>query len=151
MKNLNIRPGAIGISFQLGLASLAMSVAHPVAAQTTPKYEFAKPEEVKSVEWKAQAKGGVLQTTGNSQTTNGSVGAAASRKEGGNKLALEGALAYGKSTVFAPVFGDALNPTQITALDERSVQTTNSWMTRGRYDRFFTENNAGYVVAQAAA
>jgi Protein of unknown function, DUF481 len=126
-------------------------LAVPASAQTAPSFVFSKPEEVKTVEWKAQAKGGLLITTGNSQTTNGSVGASASRKSGGNKLALEGALAYGKSTVLTPVFGDAMNPTQITALDERSVETTNSWLGRGRYDRFFTENNAGYAAAQVAA
>lgn len=137
------------ISFAVGLISLQL--ARPAAAQTNPKFEFAKPEEVKVVEWKAQAKGGVLVTTGNSRTTNGSLGATASRKEGGNKLTLDGALAYGKSTVFAPVFGDATNPTQITALEERSVQTTNSWLIRSRYDRFFTLNNSGYASGQAAA
>jgi hypothetical protein len=141
------------ITFALVLLSLSFSLlfSRPVAAQTNPKFEFAKPEEVKAVEWKAQAKGGLLLTTGNSHTTNGSVGASASRKAGGNKLALEGALAYGRSTVLTPVFGDALNPNQITQLDERSVETTNSWLARGRYDRFFTTNNAGYATAQAAA
>ena len=132
----SLRVGTVIISFAVALTSLQL--ARPAAAQTTPKFEFAKPEEVKVVEWKAQAKGGVLVTTGNSRTTNGSLGASASRKEGGNKLTLDGTLAYGKSTVFAPVFGDAMNPTQITDLEERSVQTTNSWLVRGRYDRFFT-------------
>jgi len=139
------------IRFALVLPLLSLSLSRPVVAQTNPKFEFAKPEEVKAVEWKAQAKGGLLLTTGNSHTTNGSVGASASRKEGGNKLALEGALAYGRSTVLTPVFGDALNPNQITQLDERSVETTNSWLFRGRYDRFFTTNNSGYATAQAAA
>jgi hypothetical protein len=149
MRTWNARASAVGIAFTVGLLSLLP--ARPAPAQTTPKFEFAKPEEVKSVEWKAQAKGGLLVTTGNSHTTNGSVGASVSRKEGGNKLALEGALAYGKSTVLTPVFGDVLNPTQITALDERTVETTNSWLARGRYDRFLTENNTVYAAAQAAA
>jgi hypothetical protein len=137
------------LSFAVGLMSLQL--ARPAAAQTNPKFEFAKPEEVKVVEWKAQAKGGVLVTTGNSRTTNGSLAATASRREAGNKLTLDGSLAYGKSTVFAPVFGDAANPTQITALEERSVETTNSWMFRGRYDRFFTAHNSGYASGQSAA
>ncbi|HET6281907.1 MAG TPA: DUF481 domain-containing protein [Polyangia bacterium] len=139
------------VTFALVLLSLSLSLVRPAAGQTNPKFEFAKPEEVKAVEWKAQAKGGLLLTTGNSHTTNGSVGASASRKAGGNKLALEGALAYGRSTVLTPVFGDAMNPNQITELDERSVETTNSWLARGRYDRFFTTNNSGYATAQAAA
>jgi hypothetical protein len=143
------RFGTVIVSFAVGLISLQL--ARPAAAQTNPKFEFAKPEEVKIVEWKAQAKGGVLVTTGNSRTTNGALSATASRKEGGNKLTLDGSLAYGKSTVSAPVFGDALNPTQITALQERSVETTNSWLLRSRYDRFFTLHNSGYASGQAAA
>jgi Protein of unknown function, DUF481 len=143
------RASIVGISFAFGLLSL--SPARPASAQANPKFEFGKPEAFKTVEWKAQAKGGLLVTTGNSQTINGSVGASVSRKEGGNKLALEGALAYGKSTVLTPVFDDALNPTQITGLDERTVETTNTWLARGRYDRFFTENNAAYATGQAAA
>jgi hypothetical protein len=148
MKICSARASAIALSFTLALLTLA---AGPALAQTDPKFEFAKPEAVKTVEWKAQAKGGLLLTTGNSQTTNGNAGVIVSRKEGGNKLAFEGALAYGKSSVLAPVFGDPANPTQITGLDEHTVETTNSWLTRGRYDRFFTENNAGYAMAQAAA
>jgi len=147
MKISRLRTGTFALSFTLALLS---STAGTALAQTDPKFEFGKPEAVKTVEWKAQAKGGLLLTAGNSHTINGSVGASVSRKEGGNKLAFEGALAYGKSTVLAPVFGDPANPTQITALDERNVETTNSWLTRGRYDRFFTDNNAGYGTAQAA-
>ena len=141
---------AVAISFALGL--LALGTPRTAAAEPGPLPAplVARPGEAKPVEWKAQAKGGVLLTTGNSHTTNGSVGASVSRKEGGNKLAVEGALAYGKSTVQAPVFGDLANPTNITALEDHTVETTNTWLARGRYDRFFTENNTGYAVAQAA-
>jgi hypothetical protein len=39
----------------------------------------------------------LLLTSGNSQTTNASFGVNASRKQGKNKLALEGVYVYGKS------------------------------------------------------
>ncbi|HVZ73963.1 MAG TPA: DUF481 domain-containing protein [Polyangia bacterium] len=116
-------------------------------AQADPKFDYGKAEEVKdvkAVEWKAQAKGGFLMTSGNSSTTNGTVGLNASRKEGNNKLALEGGLAYGKSRIFDATV-DANN--QITALDSREVETTNSWLAKGRYDRFFTTNNSAFVTA----
>jgi len=129
-----------------------------VAAQTDPKFAFAKADEVKPgapvvppVEWKVQAKAGMNVTTGNSQTTNGTAGLSASRKEGNNKLALDGNISYGRSNVLVPVFGDATMPTVITALDRNQVTSTNNWLAKGRYDRFFTLNNSGYATGLAAA
>jgi hypothetical protein len=124
------------------------------SAQTEPKFEYAKaeapPPAAKPVEWKAQAKAGGLLTTGNSQVKSANLGVAASRKEGANKLSLEGNLAYGRSNVIVPVL-DAATPMTIDGFRRDSVTTTNNWLGRGRYDRFFTENNAGYASAQGAA
>lgn len=135
-----------GILFALALILMARQA----AAQTNPKFDFAKPEEVKVVEWKSQAKGGLLITTGNSSTTNGSVGASVSRKEGSNKLALEGNLAYGKSRITSATTPDTTMPTQVL-LQNHTIETTNNWLAKGRYDRFFTLNNAGYALGQAGA
>ena len=46
-----------------------------------------------------------------------------------------------------------MRPTRprLRSLDKRSVETTNSWLFRGRYDWFFTPNNSGYASGQAAA
>ena len=132
------------------IAFVMMLLASSTAlAQGSPKFDFAKPEEVKTVEWKAQVKGGFVLTTGNSQTKSGTFGAAASRKEGNNRLALEAAAAYGQSNVITPIVDTTSNT--ITAIDRTSVVSTNNWLTKGRYDRFFTLNNSGYVSAQAAA
>jgi hypothetical protein len=127
-----------------------------VFAQTDPKFAFAKPEEVKTVEWKAQAKGGILLTTGNSQSQNATLSLSASRRDGNNRLALDGGLAYGRSNIRVPVLA-APDPTMpgmpptITGIDRREVTTTNNWIVKGRYDRFFTANNSGYASGQAAA
>jgi hypothetical protein len=142
------------------LILLALTASGTAArAQSNPTFTFAKPEEAKvethqppPVEWKAQVKGGVMLTSGNSQTTNGTVAAIASRKQGNNKLALEGAAAYGRSSVIAPVYVDpAAAMPQIVAFDRTDVVTTNNWLVKGRYDRFFTTNNSAYGSAQAAA
>jgi large conductance mechanosensitive channel len=142
------------------LTALAlMLVAGHAFAQSEPKFTFAKPEEVKAgappppaVEWKSQAKGGLLLTAGNSQTTNATLGFTASRKQGSNKLSLDGGIAYGRSNVLQPVIGDPVNaPTTVTDVQRTSVVTTNNWLVRGRYDRFFTTNNAGYAAGSAAA
>ncbi len=116
--------------------------------QKDPKFDFAKPEEVKTVEWKAQAKGGFAITTGNSDTKNGLFTASVSRKEGGNKLALEGSVAYGRANNRVG-FVDPISNTY--TIGRQSVTSTNNEALRGRYDRFFTTNNAGYVIGQAAS
>jgi large conductance mechanosensitive channel len=123
-------------------------ITHAAAAQTTPKFEFAKPDPVKTVEWKAQAKGGLLITTGNSQTANGNFTVNASRKENGNRVTFDANAAYGRSNNVVPML-DTMN--MITGISRRSVVSTNSWLARGRYDRFFTANNSGFVTAQGAA
>jgi putative salt-induced outer membrane protein YdiY len=126
-------------------------------AQANPTFQFGKPDEVKKdqppkvkIEWKVQAKAGLLLTSGNSQSDNATVGLDASRKEGNNKLAFGGGLAYGRSTLITPLYNPAM-PTEIDGIARQSVTTTNNWFSKGRYDRFFTTNNAGYASAQAAA
>ncbi len=138
---------------------LAVAASRTARAQSNPSFTFAKPEDVKveankppPVEWKAQVKGGLMVTSGNSQTTNGTFGVLASRKEGNNKLALEGGAAYGRSNLLTPVYVDptAAMP-EIMNFERTEIVTTNNWLAKGRYDRFFTANNSGYASAQAAA
>jgi len=121
------------------------------AAQADPKFELGKPEPVKAVEWKAQAKAGALISTGNSQAKSAAAGLVASRKEGANKIALEGGLAYGRTSASQPTV-DTTMPMMpvITGLGRQTVTTTNNWVAKGRYDRFFTPNNSGYASAQGA-
>ena len=142
-------------AFPLALATLL--VARAAAAQAEPKFTFAKAEEQKPqappVEWKVQAKGGFNLTSGNSQTTNATAGLTASRKEGNNRLGLDGGIAYGRSNIYVATIDsttDPMNPV-ITDLNRQEVTTTNNWFTKGRYDRFFTPNNSGYVSGLAAA
>ena len=40
---------------------------------------------------------------------------------------------------------------EINSLTRTSVTTTNNWLAKGRYDRFFTTSNSGYASAQGAA
>ena len=51
------------------------------------------------MEWKALAKAGLSFTTGNSQTTNGNLALAVSRKENGNRFSFDAAMAYGTSNI----------------------------------------------------
>jgi hypothetical protein len=134
-------------SVRCALAALSlMLVARVAAGQSTPKFEYGKVEEVKAVEWKSQVKGGFLMTSGNSHTLNGSLGASVSRKEGNNKLALDGGFAYGRSRIITAT--PAAAPSTDVVIGSDTATTTNNWMTRGRYDRFFTLNNAAYALGQ---
>jgi hypothetical protein len=145
----------------LFMAVASLLLAAPALAQTNPTFTFAKPDAPKvveapkpppppppAVEWKAMAKGGFTMTSGNSQTT-GLVGAGSvSRKEGNNRLALDANGAYGRSNVLTT---EPIGEAMITSLSRTDVETTNNWLVKGRYDRFFTPNNSGYAAASAAA
>ena len=157
------------------LSAASLFLAATAVAQTNPTFVYAKPDEAKpaapatpppptpaplppppplAVEWKAQVKGGFLMTSGNAQTTGTSVAGNVSRKEGNNRLTIDAGAAYGRSNVVTPIFmtdpvTNAMTTT-ITSIGRTSIETNNNWFTKGRYDRFFTPNNSGYVSAQAA-
>jgi large conductance mechanosensitive channel len=140
------------------LTALALLLlAGTAAAQGNPTFTYGKPEEIKAeapppppVEWKAQAKGGMSMTTGNSQTTNGTLALAVSRKANGNRFSFDAAMAYGTSNILVAQLNPA-DMTMITGLERRQVTSTNNWLSKARYDRFFTTNNSGYASALAGA
>ena len=149
----------------LALTAGSLLFALPALAQTNPTFTFAKPDEVKpadptkpappppppKVEWRAMAKGGFTMTSGNSQTTS-LVGAGnLSRKEGNNRLSIDANGAYGRSNVVTPVYDSPTPPMTIVGIGRTDIETTNNWLVKGRYDRFFTANNSGYAAASAAA
>lgn len=142
------RGGALALLIAAGCLTTA-GVAR-AADPAVPKFDYAKPPE-KATDWKVLAKGGLVITTGNSQSRNGTLGVEASEQTGWNKVSLNGQIAYGRSNILVPVYDDPTAPTAIVGLDRQGQTTTNQWMTNGRYDRFFTPNNAGYASAQIGA
>jgi len=119
-----------------------------------PKFEFGNAVElqnVKEVEWAATAEAGIVFTSGNSETRTVTAGVKASRKEGDNKLSLEGSLAYARSAIrqLDDHNGNGLidDPSEIV-----TVRTTTAEMFAGkiRYDRFLTEFNSLFVAALAS-
>lgn len=153
-----IYPGVSPRSALLSAVALALAALPSVArAQNpaVPTFSIPKPPEgdkppAPDVVWKVQSKGGLLLTSGNSRSQVATLSLDGSRLEGGNKLSLSGALAYGRST---PLVAVDPGMTGTTTGIERgpAVTTTNNWITKGRYDRFFTPNNAGYALAQIGA
>jgi hypothetical protein len=61
---------------------------------------------------------------------------------------VEGNLAYGRSDVLVPV----IDPTgEVVGLARQGQTTADEWRARGRYDRFFTAHNSGYLLGQIGA
>jgi hypothetical protein len=145
----------------LSLALIAAVFAPAIARAQTPAtaFTYGKKDDVKEVIWKASAQAGFILTTGNSNTITLSGGAAASRNDGWNKIALEVAGAYAESTILTPALNapasskDAMGNLQIGSADDykkyvvnTSKVTAANVIGKGRYDRFFTENNSGYLT-----
>ena len=119
----------------------------PAPAANPDVPPVAPPAPPPIVEWKAQSKGGFIMTSGNSQATNVNFGVNGSRKEGNNKLELEAGVAYGRSK---NLVATADTTGVIQSVDRREVTSTNNWATKGRYDRFLSENNVAYASTQWA-
>jgi hypothetical protein len=128
--------------------SLFARGAQPAAAQDVPvpKFDMGK-APAKQTAWTAQAKGSLLVTSGNSQTRNGVLGVSAAHTEGAMKLALDGQVAYGRSSAPVPLY-DPANPMLLIGIGRQETTTTDQWLLRARADHFFTENNAGYLLGQ---
>lgn len=103
------------------------------------------------VQWKAQAKAGLVSTSGNAETTTLTAAANVARSDAANKVALEGVVAYGQSglLVASDTNGDGLIE---RGEFHRSTQTTvNNWNVKGRYDRFITKHQGAFVGASVGA
>ena len=131
--------------------TLVFLLAGEAFAQTPPKFEYAKPEAVKEVEWKATAQAGLILTSGNSRSTALSASADLSRKAGKDKFSLEGAGAYTRSDVLVAVDLDANGSIGPTEIERQDIQTAKNWLLKLRYDRFFTEHDSAYLAARLGA
>ncbi len=135
----------------LVIAGMACVTA-PAFAQNLPppKFETPTPPAEDAPKLTAQAKGSLLVTTGNSRSRNGVLGFLGARQAGKDRSMLEAQVAYGTSSVVVPQT-DPANPLQIVGLDRRDETTTRQWQARVRQDRFFSERDAGYLLAQVAS
>jgi hypothetical protein len=120
-----------------------------------PKFVYGKADDVKDVkkdvEWNAAAEGGIVFTTGNSETTTLSAAFRASRKTKDNKFALEGSVTYAKSSlrVINDLNGNGLidGPDEITTVDSITAET---FASKARYDRYLDKADSLYVAALAS-
>jgi len=137
----------------LMIAALMAAAATPALAGD-PTFTYGKSDDVKDVkktEWHASAEGGVVFTTGNSETTTATGGIKLARKTGGNLFAFEAAAAYAKAGVrtINDKNGNGLidDDSEIVTTNTLTAETLNA---KARYDRFLTTDNSLFVAALAS-
>lgn len=141
----------------LGLSTCALSLgAFPAVSAADPSFVFAKAEgEQKARErehWKASAQAGLILTSGNANAVTLSASGNVTRNDGKNKIALDVAGAFGKTSTFVAKAGlpvDAMGMPIIRGYDDidtTSALSTALWSVKLRYDRFFSKNNLGYLA-----
>jgi hypothetical protein len=102
-------------------------------------------------QYKAQAKAGLVATTGNARTTTLTAGALLARTDPSNKFQLEGLLAYGRSSLLVARDANANGAIDPGELGRETQTTAESWSVRARYDRFFTQHHGAYAAAVVGA
>jgi len=124
------------------------------SAFADPKFEYGKAEEVakvKDTEYNASVEGGIVFTTGNSETITATGGIKAARKTGKNKLSVEGNLTYAKSgvRVLKDNNGNGLvdDASEITTEKQTTAETLAGKI---RYDRFLDGSNSLYAALLGA-
>lgn len=131
------------------LVVLSGALAH--AQDVAPVDAPAAVPDANAVEWKAQSKVGLLLSGGNSRSASIAAGLSGSRKSNDNKFSGEAALAYLRSSV---VFAEDRNGNALIddgELGRISQLTSQSWLLKARYDRFFAEANTVFVSASASS
>ncbi len=129
----------------------AFGVSSTALAQNAgaPASDFGKAdaEVTEGTEWKAQAQGGLILTTGNSRSTSLSFGAHASMKSGPNKLSLDGTVAFAESSFRSFNDSNGNGTIDSDAEIQNNTQTiTELYAAKARYDRFLTDNDSLYLA-----
>ena len=136
------------------LIAAILATATPALADD-PKFVYGKADDVKDVkkdvEWAATAEGGLVFTTGNSETTTLTAGFHASRKTKNNKFALDASIAYAQSgaRVLNDLNGNGMidNKEEITTVETVTAETLAS---KARYDRYLDKSDSLFVAALAS-
>jgi len=135
-------------------AGLLLGSPTAAVAQADPKFEYGEPVEIKKAVWKASAQAGLLLATGNSNSLTVSAGGSISRTDQWNKIALDVEGRFGRTTTFSaapnlPMMGGMPVISSYDDIATTTAVSTQYWGVKLRYDRFFSKNNLGYLVAQA--
>jgi hypothetical protein len=148
------RPRGASLAAASVLVTLAVCLVGPAAADPTPPaFTYGSKEEAEAlrkaqaVEWKISGQSGLILTTGNSRTTTFAAGVTSSRKANRNKFSLEAGAAYARSRIALADDADGDGAIDEDEVSTQSQTTTRSWMAKGRYDRYLTDDDALYAAA----
>ena len=148
----------VALCASVALGVLTTGAAH---ADDPPKYDFGKKDDAKEVIWKASAQVGASGAYGNAQTVTVTGGINLSRNDGANKVSFDAGGLYTQAWVrnatavdnpvpgSMPPKGDGVIDNSEQQQSRASTQAAANWLARLRYDRFFTERNAGYLTVFA--
>ena len=136
------------------LIAAVLVTASPAFADD-PKFVYGKADDVKDVkkdvEWAASAEGGLVFTTGNSETTTITAAFHAARKTKDNKFALDGSVAYAQSgvRVLNDLNGNGMidGPAEITTVETVTAET---FASKARYDRYLDKTDSVFAAALAS-
>jgi hypothetical protein len=133
----------------LRVAVLFLLGVGPAAWAADPKFEYGKKEDVKPEdEWKASVQAGLILTSGNSQITTFSGGAALSYKHASEKFALDVAGAFARSEILVGTdtnMNGTIGPDEIDRIDQT---TTKNVAGKIRYDHFFTDHDTVFLAGK---
>ena len=132
------------------LALLLLLPAGAAQAQPPPQFQFVPEDKVKVelVEKKLQARGGLVHQDGNSEMLSGTLGAQGAYQEGANRFSGEAGASYSRTGVLTLTDANANALVDDGELGRVDQTTSKLFQAKGRYDRFFTTNNAAYVSLQ---
>ncbi len=125
----------------------------PLVAGQDLSFQFGKMEEIPKVVWKALASANFSAATGNANVISISGGAFVSRNDGKNRVLLsaDGLYGFTKNRVQNDTNMNGMaDPGDVdNGVGEERKTTAALFLSRLRYDRFFTPNNSGYVAVYA--
>lgn len=131
--------------------TVLLALAASLAAFAEDPPPAAPPPAPPAVQWKAQAKAGLVSTSGNAQTTTLNAGALASRTDPENKIALEGVVTYGRSGVLVVRDTNGNGQTDPGEIGRDTQTTADAWNLKARYDRFLTPRHGAFAAASIGA
>jgi hypothetical protein len=132
-------------AFTFPLAVAAQEAAAPPPPPAAAPAATPAPPPPPPPAWKAQARAGLVSTSGNAETTTVTGGGNVSWSDASNKIGVEGVVAYGESRVAVVNDANGNGVTDGGEIGHRTQETVNNWNVKGRYDRFITKLQGAFV------
>jgi putative salt-induced outer membrane protein len=154
MKNFaSHRRGGSSVRVGIAAGAVALVAAASAASADAPAFVNGKPEDVKDVkdvDWTAKGEAGLVESTGNSETTTVTVGLNATRKDKDNKLDMSLAGTFARATIHTATDANANGVIDPGELSSSTATSAENAIAKVRFDRYLTPLDALYVTGTAA-